>query len=275
MMVDESANDTTLQESGVAHPREEGPTTRINMGKGERIASILGGAALALAAVAKRGRVGLGLAMAAGSLLVRGVTGSSLLMRLLGKNRALVSSTGAAAVPHEQGIRVEDSILIERSAGELYHFWRNFTNLPQFMPHLKSVEVYEGNRSHWTVEGPAGTTVQWDAEVINDQPNELIAWRTVEGSVVDHAGTVRFRPTPDGSATMVEVVFEYAPAGGAVGAAVVRLFGRAPEKQVRESLERLKAVFSGGASPADVLDTDRVEQASEESFPASDPPAYY
>jgi len=121
MVVDERANDTTVHESGVAHPREEGPTTRINMGKGERIASILGGAALALAAVAKRGRVGLGLAMAAGSLLVRGVTGSSLLMRLLGKNRALVSPTGAAAVPHEQGIRVEDSILIERSAGELYH----------------------------------------------------------------------------------------------------------------------------------------------------------
>jgi len=117
--------------------------------------------------------------------------------------------------------------------------------------------------------------VQWDAEVINDQPNELIAWRTVEGSVVEHAGTVRFRPTPDGSATLVEVVFEYAPAGGAVGAAVARLFGSAPEKQVRASLERLKAVFSGGASPADVLDTDRVEQASEESFPASDPPAYY
>lgn len=258
--------------------REKGPTTRINLKQHERRISMLGGAALALAGAIKRGWVGLGLGLAGGGLLVRGATGQSMILRLLGQNRAVVDSSARVAVPHEQGVRVEDSVIIERGVGELYNFWRDFTHLAQFMPHVKSVEVYEGNRSHWVVEGPAGAPISWDAEIVNDIPNELIAWRTVSGSVVDHAGSVRFDATPDGGATLVRVVFEYAPAGGAVGASVARMFGRAPEQQVPDALQHLKELMEGRAGSqrdGEAADEDLVELSSDDSFPASDPPGYY
>ncbi|HMM27973.1 MAG TPA: SRPBCC family protein [Aggregatilineaceae bacterium] len=277
MTVDETAitNMTNRMEY-----REKGPTTRINLKRYERAVSLLGGAALALAGGIKRGWLGLGMGLAGGGLLMRAATGHSTLLRLLGKNRAVVDSGARVAVPHQQGVRVEDTILIERSPNELYEFWRDFTNLAQFLPNVKSVEVYEGNRSHWVVDGPAGVPISWDAEIVNDVPNDVIAWRTVDGSVVDHAGSVRFRPTPDGSATMVQVVFEYAPTGGPIGAAVARLFGHAPEQQVPDALQRLKEIMDGnGRVPCNDEPTrphqDIVETASDDSFPASDPPALY
>ena len=77
----------------------------------------------------------------------------------------------------QSGIRIQHAITINRPAQELYDFWRDFSNLPQIMDHLESVEVLDGNRSHWKVKGPAGSTVEWDAEIFNDVENELIAWR--------------------------------------------------------------------------------------------------
>lgn len=258
---------------------EKGPTTRINLKRYERALSLLGGAALALAGALRRGWMGLGLGLAGGGLLMRAATGHSVLLRLLGKNRAVVDSGARVAVPHQQGVRVEDTILIERSPNELYEFWRDFTNLAQFLPNVKSVEVYEGNRSHWVVDGPAGAAISWDAEIVNDVPDEVIAWRTVDGAIVDHAGSVRFHPTPDGSATIVQVAFEYAPAGGPVGVAAARLFGHAPEQQVAAALQRLKKLVDGGRRPCPDESAqphpDMVETASDDSFPASDPPATY
>lgn len=260
--------------------REQGPTTHINLKRQERAVSLLGGAALALAGGIRRGWLGLGLGLAGGGLLMRAATGHSILLRLLGENHAVVDSDARVAVPHEQGVRVEDAIRIECSPNELYEFWRDFTNLAQFLPDVKSVEVYEGNRSHWVIDGPAGAPISWDAEIVNDVPDNVIAWRTVAGSIVDHAGSVRFHATPDGSATMVQVVFEYAPTGGPVGAAVARLFGHAPEQQVPGALQRLKEIMEGsGRLPCNDrtprLYRDIVETASDASFPASDPPALY
>jgi len=263
----------------MADDHEQGPTTRINLKRYERVVSLVGGAAFALVGAFRRGWVGLGMGLAGGGLLMRGATGNSLILRLLGKNRAVVDSGARVAVPHEQGVRVEDAILIERSPNELYEFWRDFTNLEQVLSYVRSVEVYEGNRSHWVVEGPAGAPISWDAEIINDVPNEVIAWRTVDGAVVDHAGSVRFRPTPDGNATTVQVTFEYAPTGGPLGVAVARLFGRAPEQQVPDALQRLKEIMDSGGRPCPDESTqphqDMVEIASDDSFPASDPPATY
>lgn len=256
--------------------REQGATTQINMGRQERLMSVIGGAALTLAGALKRGWLGLGLGLAGSGLLIRGATGHSMIMRLLGINRAVVDPSARVAVPHKQGIRVADSALIDRSPNELYTFWRDFTHLAQVMPHVKSVEVYEGNRSHWVINGPAGVPISWDAEIVNDVPDELIAWRTVSGAVVDHAGTVRFQRAPGGGATQVEVVFEYAPAGGATGAALARVFGRSPEQQVSDALQRLKAIMDGPLSPpVQTVKSDIVEEASNQSFPASDPPATY
>jgi uncharacterized membrane protein len=141
---------------------------------------------------------------------------------------------------------VRKAITINRPAEELYRYWHDFQNLPRFMSHLESVEVTGERRSHWKAKAPAGTTVEWDAEVTEDRPNELIAWRSVEGADVDNSGSVRFTPAPGGRGTEVHVELRYDPPGGAVGAWVAKLFGEAPEQQVMDDLRHFKQVMETG-----------------------------
>ena len=109
-------------------------------------------------------------------------------------------------------------------------------------------EGYE-KRSHWTVKAPAGTTVEWDAEIINDEPNSLIAWRSLGNANVDNAGSVRFVPGPEGRGTEVRVVIDYIPPAGVVGKWVASLFGKNPASQIREDLRRFKRVMETGEVP--------------------------
>src|SRR5205823_14253985 len=90
-----------------------------------------------------------------------------------------------ASVAAGSGLKVEKSFTIQRPAAELYAAWRDLENLPRFMKHLKSVKMLDGRRSHWVAEGPMGVSAEWDAEVITERPNELIGWRSLEGSSVD------------------------------------------------------------------------------------------
>ena len=147
-----------------------------------------------------------------------------------------------ASVHRGEGNRVDDSVTINRPVEELFRFWRNFENLPRFMGHLESVKVLSDRRSHWVVKGPAGTRFEWDAEIHNEKPNELIAWRSLNGEV-NHAGTVLFRPIADGKATEVRVELRYEPPAGALGTAVAKLFGEEPSQQVAEDLRRFKQVM--------------------------------
>jgi uncharacterized membrane protein len=135
---------------------------------------------------------------------------------------------------------------INRSPEDVYRFWRNFENLPRFMSNLESVQVIDERRSHWVAKGPAGTDVEWDAEVIEDIPNKLIAWRSLEGSDVENYGTVRFEPAPGKRGTEVRVEIEYNPPGGALGAGIAKLFGSAPEQEIKGDLFRLKQVLEAG-----------------------------
>jgi uncharacterized membrane protein len=142
---------------------------------------------------------------------------------------------------------VKKVITINRPAEELYAFWRNFENLPQFMEHLVTVKGgAENQRSRWVAKAPAGKTVEWDAEIINERPNQLIAWRSLPGSDVENAGSVRFEPCTDGRGTLVKVEFEYSPPGGALGAKVAKIFGEAPEQQVADDLRRFKQLMETG-----------------------------
>ena len=143
-------------------------------------------------------------------------------------------------------IRVIKSVIIDRSPEELYQFWHDFQNLPQFMLNLESVQVTGDKRSHWVAKGPAGTTVEWDAEVIEDVPNEMIAWRSVEGAEVDNAGRVSFERTPGGRGTLVKVEMLYHPPAGVIGAGVAKLFGNDPEWLVKEELRRFKQIMELG-----------------------------
>jgi uncharacterized membrane protein len=143
-------------------------------------------------------------------------------------------------------IRVKKSITVNRRPEEVYVFWRELQNLPRFMYHLESVTVTGENRSHWVAKAPAGMKVEWDAEVTQDRPNELIAWRSLPGSNVEHFGSVRFERAPGARGTIVRVELQYRPPAGAMGAVVAKLFGEEPEQQVQEDLRRLKQVIEAG-----------------------------
>ena len=143
-------------------------------------------------------------------------------------------------------IRFRKSLIISKSPEEIYSFWRNFENLPRFMPHLYAVRDLGNNRTHWVAKGPAGKTVEWDAEMVRDQPNKLIAWRSCEGADVDSRGTVRFEAAPGNRGTILKVEMEYRPPAGVLGASIAKLFGQAPEKQVKVDLLRLKQLLETG-----------------------------
>jgi len=143
-------------------------------------------------------------------------------------------------------IHVLRTITINREPREVYDFWSDLGNLPQFMAHLESVEV-SGGTSKWRAQGPAGLAVTWDAEIILDRPGECLAWRSVEGTTtVPNRGVVRFSKAPGGRGTEVQVELKYEPPAGAVGATFAKLFGEEPGQQIASDLRRLKQVLETG-----------------------------
>jgi uncharacterized membrane protein len=145
-----------------------------------------------------------------------------------------------------RGVHVTRTITVNRSPEEIYTFWRNFENLPRFMDHLESVQVLGERTSHWKAKAPAGTSVEWDAEIIDDVPSQLISWRSTENADVPNAGSVHFVPAPGGRGTEVHVELQYNPPGGAVGAAIAKLFGEEPGQQISGDLRRFKQVIETG-----------------------------
>lgn len=158
----------------------------------------------------------------------------------------LLAGTNAGTRGRRRVMRVRATVSINRPAAEVYRFWHDFTNLPRFMYHLTSVRPAADGRWRWAVRGPAGRTVRWDAEIVEDLPDRLIAWRSVPGATVPNAGRVSFLPAAGGRGTEVRVELEYAPPGGALGRAVAALFGAEPTAQVRDDLRRFKQVIEAG-----------------------------
>lgn len=150
------------------------------------------------------------------------------------------------SVPHDEGYKVEKSVVVEQTPETLYRFWRNFENLPRFMQHLKSVTVIDSTHSHWVVKGPAGKDVEWDAEIINEVQDHLIGWRSLDGADVANAGSVHFEQAAGPTGTEVRVSLKYAPPGGPLGALIAAIFGENPAKQLEEDLNRFKQVMETG-----------------------------
>ena len=201
----------------------------INQRKGApkvlRIPLIAAGAALAALGISRRSRLGVAVAAGGGLLLYRGIAAKGAWPSTL--------------------ISVRKAITIDKRPEELYRFWREFENLPRFMRHLKSVHS-SPERLHWVSTGPLGKTFSWDAEILEDQENELISWRSLPGSEVENQGLVRFQAAPEGRGTEMRVELFYRPPAGRLGAAFAMLFGEEPEQQIREDLRRFKELMEAG-----------------------------
>lgn len=268
-----------------------------NVGEAERWLSLIGGSSLIAYGLARRNSSGFGLAALGGTLLWRGATGHCPMYQTLGittAERGYAKGTGSrAGVPYELGIRVDHEIQINKSAELLYAFWRDLSNLPRFMDHLQTVKVINERLSHWVAKGPAGFNVSWDAEIINDVPNRLIGWRSLEGSGVDNGGSVRFESANNGESCTVRIALQYNPPAGQLGEWIASLFGENPKKTIAQDLQRFKELLETGnisskLSPkkgrsgeprfngpaGKVWERDAVTSSSEESFPASDPPSW-
>lgn len=203
----------------------------------------LGAGALLLLVGASR-RSGLGAFMAASSvpLLYRGVTGRW-------PESLCVPDDTQAALGGSRGVHVRESTRLEVPVAEVYRFWRRLENLPRFMARLDRVTEGPDGRSHWVAAGPAGMAVEWDAEIINDVENKVLAWRSLAGSDVASAGSVHFDTVRGGRSTEVRVHLQYAPPGGKAGALVASLFGRDASRTVREDLRRFKQLLEAGEVP--------------------------
>lgn len=268
----------------------------MNVGRFERGASIVTGSLLIAAGIRKRSWAGAGLALSGAALIRRGVSGHCDAYQALGISTKAESEEDAAhvSVPYGRGIRVDKSITVNRPRFEVYQFWRNLENLPSFMRHLDRVRPLNDTVSHWTAKAPMGKQVEWDAEILTDEPGDLIGWRSLPGADVSNAGSVHFRDAAGNRGTEVKVELQYLPPGGTLGSLLAKILGEDPAKQVEEDLRRFKMMLETGEVPKTVHDVlkhegkkavvgrrdeerrkeEGVSQASEESFPASDAPAW-
>jgi uncharacterized membrane protein len=206
----------------------------------------LGTGALLLIVGASRRSVG-GACLAASSvpLLYRGITGR---WPTVSNGHAQPDST-RVALGGERGIHVREAVRLETPVADVYRFWRRLENLPRFMTHLHRVTENPDGRSHWIAAGPAGLTVEWDAEIINEVENKVIGWRSLTGSDVVTAGSVNFDTARDGRSTQISVYLQYAPPAGKAGALIASLFGREPSQTIREDLRHFKQLLEAGEIP--------------------------
>jgi len=138
----------------------------------------------------------------------------------------------------------------------VFEFWRRYENFPRCMSNVREVRDTGGGRSHWKVAGPAGVPVEWDAEITQIVPNKVLAWKTVPGSTVEHAGIVRFQQNDDGTTT-VTVRMSYNPPAGAIGHTVATLFGADPKRELDADLTRTKTLIETGRPPGDAARPER------------------
>jgi uncharacterized membrane protein len=212
---------------------------RPNVAAAERVISVAVGGLLTYYGYQHRRRpVGWVSSAVGGLLLERGATGRCPAYGALGIDTA-----------SPKPVRIRQALQVMKPRHEVYSYWRDLTNLPKFMKHLRSIEVREGGRSHWRAEVTPGAVLEWDAVISEDRPGELISWRSVEGSAVDTAGEVRFADLSGGRGTGLLVELSYRPPAGTLGTAVARLFRGVTEQEVREDLRRFKNVIETGEIP--------------------------
>jgi len=227
------------------HRPVRGPHLR-NVGKQEREFSVLAGAGLVALGLAGPRPLRLLAALSGAGLLYRGLTGHCHLYAALGIDSTRTDRTG---VPAQEGFKYEQSIAIQRPAAELYRAWRNLEALPQIMRHLERVTALNDRQSEWIARGPLDVRLRWTAEIFEDRPNEMIAWRSLPGGDVETAGSIHFRPIAEGRGTALQLSLKYNPPGGKVTAGIAWLLGQGAEARIDEDLHRFKRRMEAAAAP--------------------------
>lgn len=225
---------TTGKEVVQAEKTTEGAKVQVNVGKAERWASMIGGAALTVYGLTRKSMAAKGVSLAGIYLLYRGQTGYDPLYRVAG-----VDTSKAA-----RSVSVERSIIINRNPDEVYRFWHNFENLPRFMEHLESVKILTDRKSHWMATTPGGISYEWDAEMTEDIPNERISWRSLPEAEVQNQGTVEFKRAGAGS-TFLTFTANYAIPAFPRGIST-KLLQYISDKQLQKELDQFKNMIESG-----------------------------
>jgi uncharacterized membrane protein len=180
------------------------------------------------------------------ALATAAVAGVTLLDTLAGLELGRDGDTATLRARRERAQQAARAITVDCSPEDAYGFWRDLTNLPRFMAHLESVRMIDERRSRWIARAPAGTTVEWDAEIIDDRPGELITWRALRGAKVVSHGSVSFLRAPGGRGAEVRMAIVHSPPGGRIGAGIARLFGAAIDLHAASDLRRFKQLMEVG-----------------------------
>jgi uncharacterized membrane protein len=232
--------------------------TNTNVGETERLVSAVGGGLLTAYGINRGDTFGILLSVLGGGLLLRGATGHCQVYDAMGVDSSEGRANFVNLSSNKSGksktwkddllsgkVHVKKSLTINKPVAELYQFWRNFENLPQFMQHLESVKTTGDKTSHWKAKAPLGQSVEWDAEVTSDRENERIGWKSLEGADIPNSGVVEFKPTIN-RGTEVTVTLTYEAPGGQLGAMLAKLFGEEPSQQVYGDLYRFKSLMEAG-----------------------------
>ena len=179
--------------------------------------------------------------------LATGIAGAALVLRAL-TNMELNRIFGIGA--GRRAIEFQKHMVIHAPLNQVFDFWANFENVPKFMRNVYHVAKTGDNQWHWKVRGPAGSTVEWDAVVTQMVPGQVLAWKTRDSSLVQHAGLVRFEDNGEGG-TRLELRFSYNPGVGALGHVAAKLFGADPKNEIDEDLVRMKTTLETGRAPRD------------------------
>ena len=187
-----------------------------------------------------------GTALALYGLLRRGALGA--LLRTVGTGilagaagRQGLTAAGFPTLDRRRAVDIQKTLYIDAPVNQVYAFWSNYENFPLFMSHVRGVEDLGDGRSHWSVSGPGGVPIAWNATLTQQTPNEVIAWRSETGSMLENAGIIRF--TTSGTGTRVDLRVCYHPPAGGAGQAVAELLGSDPRAKLNEDLGRMKALL--------------------------------
>ena len=245
--VHEQADSVPALQGGAPQTGGEREFLQENWTPAARLLAGIAGGALAFYGSQRRDALGATLGAAGLAVAARGATNTEL--------KRLVGTGGGRRTTD-----VQKTITINAPVQQVFTFFTDYENWPRFMSHVREVRETGNGRQHWVVDGPAGTTLEWDAEITQLIENELVSWKSVEGAVVEHAGTIRLQPNETGG-TRVDIRMSYNPPAGAVGHAIAILFRADPKKQMDDDLARLKTTIETGTTPRDAAQGGGIEQS--------------